>query len=116
MQILEVMFYESPPEEALDIYSQHISSIEGVLKLYLFWSRAYGKVHSESDIDLFVVIEDCLDAMKFALEIQYSLKGKRVFPLDVMVGRESDFMRRSKGPTLQQQVMEEGVLLYECVK
>ena len=97
---------------ALDWYVTYISTIEGVLKVYLFGSHANGFPNDGSDIDLLVIIDDRLDVVKTAFKIQKGL-ANRVVPLDVLVNRESDFSNASGGTTLQSHIQKEGVLLYE---
>ena len=97
---------------ALDWYVSHISTIDGVLQVYLFGSHANGVPHDGSDIDLLVIIDDNLDVLKTAFIIQKGL-ANRVVPLDVLVNRESDFSNASGSTTLQSHIQKEGVLLYE---
>jgi len=97
---------------ALDTYTKYISSLNGVLQIYLFGSHAYGTPDDSSDIDLMVVIEDSLDAFKTAFKIQRGL-ASRLIPLDVLVNNESVFCRAANDITLQAQIKNEGILLYE---
>ena len=97
---------------ALDGYVPHISTIDGVLQIYLFGSHADGVPNDGSDIDLLVVIDDSLDVVNTAFIIQKGLANRAV-PLDVLVNRESDFSNASSGTTLQSHIQKEGVLLYE---
>ena len=98
---------------ALDKYVSFISSLEGVLQVYLFGSYANGSPHDESDIDLMVIIEDGLDAKRTAIGISNALIGKRDIPLDILVNRSTDFSAFSENPTLQKHIKDEGVLLYD---
>jgi len=98
---------------ALDKYINLISSLEGVLQVYLFGSYANGVPHSESDIDLMVIVDDSLDAKRTALKISNALIGKRDIPLDILVNRSADFRVFAENPTLQKQIKNEGVLLYD---
>jgi predicted nucleotidyltransferase len=107
-----VIFVRIDAKTALDQYVSHISAIDGVSQVYLFGSHANGVPNEGSDIDLLVVIDDCLDVIKTAFMIQKSL-ANRVVPLDLLVNRESDFSNASEGITLQSHIQKEGVLLYE---
>jgi len=98
---------------ALDKYVRLISSLDGILQVYLFGSYANGTSHNESDIDLMVVVEDRLDAKRTAIRISNALIGKRDVPLDILVNRSADFSSFSENPTLQKQIKNEGVLLYD---
>ena len=97
---------------ALTSYAQHISSVDGVRQIYLFGSYAYGEPHSESDIDLMVIVDNNLDPLKTNMKINKMLVGKRFFPLDILVNRASAFNEAAKAPTLQNRIKNEGVLLY----
>ena len=104
---------EKAIQTALDTYVSFISSLEGVLKIYLFGSLAYGTQHENSDIDLMVVIDDKLDAYKMMHRISTGLIGKRIIPLDVLVNRKSAFSEAAERLTIQNHIRSEGVLLYE---
>jgi len=98
---------------ALDKYVGFISSLEGVLQVYLFGSYAGGLPHDKSDIDLMVIIEDGLDAKRTAIGISNALIGERDIPLDILVNRSADFGVFSEKPTIQKHIKDEGVLLYD---
>jgi len=98
-------------KDALDKYVSFISSLEGVIQVYLFGSYAYGSAHDESDIDLMVIIDDNLNRAKMALTISRGLSSI-IVPVDVLVNRKSDFYKASNEPTLQKRIKSEGVLLY----
>ena len=97
----------------LDKYVSFISSLEGVLQVYLFGSYANGTPHDGSDIDLMVVVDDGLDAKRTAIKISNALIGKREIPLDILVNRNVDFSVFAQNPTLQKHIRDEGVLLYD---
>ena len=99
-------------KSALDKYVNLISSLEGVMQVYLFGSYANGTPHEESDIDLMVVVDNGLDAKRTAVKISNALIGKRDIPLDILVNRSEDFCVFAESPTLQRHIREEGVLLY----
>ena len=98
---------------ALNKYVNLITSLDGVLQVYLFGSYANGTPNTESDIDLMVVVEDRLDAKRTAIKISNALIGKRDVPLDILVNRSVEFISFSENPTLQKQIKNEGVLLYD---
>ena len=90
----------------------YISSLDGVLQIYLFGSYASGTTHEHSDIDLMVIVEDSLNASKTAVKISKGLIGQRLIPLDILVNRRGDFAKAAAEPTLQNQIKNEGILLY----
>ena len=98
-------------KSALDAYVEFISSLEGVLRIYLFGSYARGVPHERSDIDLMVIIDDDKDRGRTAIKISKGLANRSI-PLDVLVNRKTDFEGASCEPTIQRQISNEGVLLY----
>ena len=97
--------------EALENYVKYISSLDGVLRIYLFGSCANGTANERSDIDLMVIVDDRLDRSKTAITISKGLANRKV-PLDVLVNRETDFNKASDEPTIQHRIKSEGVLMY----
>lgn len=100
-------------QEALNIYVEKISSDDGVLRIYLFGSCAYGEPHERSDIDLMVVIEDTLHTIKKSTALRKNLRGHRTVPMDMLVNRVSDFEKSQAFPSIQKTIKEQGLLLYE---
>ena len=95
----------------LDKYVEFISSLSGVLQIYLFGSYANGEPRETSDIDLMVVVDDNLDPFKTAYKIRRSLTDTD-FPVDIVVNREAAFKEASKNSSFQKSIKENGVLLY----
>jgi len=95
----------------IDTYVKYISSLDGVLQIYLFGSHAKCTAHEHSDIDLMVIVDDRIDRVKASVNISRGL-SKRTVPLDVLVNRKTDFLNASIGPTLQNLIKSEGVLMY----
>ena len=96
---------------ALDNYVKYISSLDGVLQIFLFGSYANGTANERSDIDLMVIVDDKTDRSKMAFNISKGLANRTV-PLDVLVNRETDFYKASIEPTIQYRIKNEGVLMY----
>ena len=99
-------------KKALERYVEYISSLDGILRIYLFGSYAYGAPYEGSDIDLMVIIEDRTDALKTNLKIQKGLCDRSV-PLDVLVNNISKFEEFAESPSLQNQIKHKGALLYD---
>ena len=99
-------------KNALDMYVEYISSLDGILRIYLFGSYAYGAPYEGSDIDLMVIIEDKSDALKTNLKIQKGLCDRSV-PLDILVNNVSKFEEFAESPSLQNQIKNKGALLYD---
>ena len=82
-------------------------------RIYLFGSFAKDTYTDESDYDFYVVVPDNAgDKIELSQKAYKSLRGIRKRPVDIVVGYESVFDRRSKENTLEKIVEEEGVLLY----
>jgi len=83
-------------------------------KLYLFGSYAYGTPDEESDYDFYAVIPN--DTMRPLIAIQeiYKATGRmKRKPMDVLAGTVEIFERRSKLLTLEREIYEKGVVLYD---
>jgi predicted nucleotidyltransferase len=101
-------------KQEIDKYITVISTLTGVLQIYLFGSYAYGEPEEFSDIDLFIVVEDNLDPINTSVKINHKLVGKRTTPLDIMVNRKKDFTRAAEDNTIQKHISVNGVLLYDA--
>ena len=95
----------------LDKYISSISSMSGVLQIYLFGSYVYGEPSNDSDIDLMIVVEDNLDPFKTAYKIRRSLVDSDLV-LDIIVNRKKAFDKASTEQTFQKNIKDNGVLLY----
>jgi len=99
----------------IDKYVAVISTFSGVLQIYLFGSYAYGEPKEDSDIDLMVIVEDNLDPIRTAFKINKQLVGKRTTPLDILVNRNKDFNKAKNDNTIQNEIFNNGILLYEAI-
>lgn len=82
-------------------------------KIYLFGSFAKDTYTEDSDYDFYVVVpDDAGDRIDLAQKVYKSLRGIRKRPVDIVVGHESSFEKRSKENTLERIVKQEGILLY----
>jgi len=95
----------------LDKYIDFISSLAGVLQIYLFGSYANGTQKKTSDIDLMVIVENDLDPFKTAYKIRRGLTDTDLV-LDVAVNRKSAFEEAKESSSFQKTIKETGVLLY----
>jgi len=95
----------------LDKYVDFISSLTGVLQIYLFGSYANGESRKTSDIDLMVIIENNMDPFKTAFRIRKGLTDT-IFTVDIAVNRKTAFEEASKNSSFQRTIKENGVLLY----
>jgi len=83
-------------------------------QIWLFGSYAYGTPNKNSDIDVYVVMKDNssmreLDAM-VAVDMARYKKIHR--PLDVLVVKSEEFMKRKEIPTIERKIVREGIKIY----
>ena len=102
--------------------TDEISTIVNVIRktvdcerIYLFGSYADGRPNESSDLDFYVVLPNGsakpLEARK---KIYCGLANvKREMPVDIIANYESVFTKMSRLPTLERQILQAGVLLYE---
>lgn len=81
--------------------------------IYLFGSYAYGTPTKDSDFDIYVVIPDGgirpIEAMQIIGSAIYREQKK---PIDILVGRASEFHQRKLLPTIERTVARDGVMLH----
>jgi predicted nucleotidyltransferase len=100
-------------KDELERYISIISSMDGVMQIYLYGSYAYGSPTADSDIDLFVIVNDGVDSLKIMQDVSRGIMNRRV-SLDVLVDSISDFAELSEPNrvTLQREIKNRGVLVY----
>ncbi|MCI6464214.1 MAG: nucleotidyltransferase domain-containing protein [Faecalicatena sp.] len=83
-------------------------------QIYLFGSFAKDEQTKDSDYDFYLVVsDDAGDQITIIQKAYKSLRGIRKRPVDILVGYETAFQRRSREETLEKTVKKEGILLYE---
>lgn len=101
-------------DEILEIKDNIINAVP-IEKLYLFGSYAYGTPNDDSDYDFYIVIPNNsirpLEAMQKARQSMRGMERRK--SVDILAGTTEVFERRSKRLTLEKEVLEKGVLLYE---
>ena len=98
----------------IKIKERFVSEIDP-LKIYLFGSYARNENKADSDYDFYIIVPDgSRNELDLAADAYYSIcKIGRKAPVDIIVGRESDFENRKTIPGIEQEVFKTGVLLYE---
>jgi predicted nucleotidyltransferase len=80
--------------------------------IYLFGSYAYGTPDKDSDIDIYVVVpDDVPDTCELVAKIHYDIKY-RVRPLDILLGKHSNFNRKRNTHFFEKEIATKGVKLY----
>ena len=83
-------------------------------QIYLFGSYAYGTPQKDSDIDLFIVLKDEVELREIdaAIQIRLAISEHQTLPLDLIVAKKSQYLKRKTAPTLERKIAREGILLY----
>ena len=80
-------------------------------KIILFGSYAYGTPHTDSDVDILVVMP-CRNQLAQAVKISYSIDPP--FPLDIIVRKPHNLQwRLEEGESFHTEIMTRGKVLYE---
>jgi predicted nucleotidyltransferase len=100
--------------DELDILKDIIVDTIPVKQIFLFGSYANGTPHADSDLDIYVVMSETadireIDAMRL---INRAIRAKKTMPVDVLVGKENKFNQRKLAPTMERQIVQEGMVLY----
>lgn len=83
-------------------------------KIYLFGSFASGTYTDESDYDFYIIVGDDRTDMANLTTIAYqSVRSIKKRPVDIVVGTRSRFENRKKFASLEYEVFNKGVLLYD---
>jgi predicted nucleotidyltransferase len=87
-----------------------------ITKITLFGSYARGEENADSDIDL-CVLTSVTDRrpLDVGIELRMKLWGVKTMPLDLFMSSPSEFSYRSSYVgSLEHEIANEGVLIYEC--
>lgn len=102
-----------PVQEINDLREQFINQLMP-LKIYLFGSFAEGTYTEESDFDFYIIVDDEIKNLKDITTQAYrSIRKIKNRPVDIVVGTTSRFEARKTIPSIENEVYEKGVLLYE---
>lgn len=102
-----------PVNEIEELKNQFISQLMPV-SIYLFGSYATGAYTENSDLDFYIVVRDNVsDLAMLTTQAYRSIRRVKKHPVDIIVGTKSRFENRKMIPSLEKEVYEKGVLLYE---
>lgn len=105
-----------PLQEIEELKKQFISQLMPS-KIYLFGSFANGTYTEESDFDFYIIVGDGTKNLKDLTTQAYrSIRMIKKRPVDIIVQTESMFEDRKNIPSIEQEVMTNGVLLYENLR
>lgn len=83
-------------------------------QIFLFGSYVYGEQHTDSDLDIYVVMDENtkireIDAIRL---IRKAIRDKKTMPVDVVVRKKNKFNQLKYTPSIERQIAQEGVMLY----
>ena len=101
-------------QDELNILIGIIVDTVPVEQIFLFGSFAGGTPSVDSDLDIYVVIPEEtdireIDAMKL---IRKAIRSIKTMPVDVIVSKENKFNQRKSVPSIERQIVQEGIVLY----
>jgi len=101
-------------ESELDTLKDIIVNTVPVEQIYLFGSYANGIPHKDSDLDLYVVLNDniqmrLIDAI---VKIRLAIDRKKTIPVDILANTFSRYHERAQGPTIERTICREGRKIY----
>jgi len=104
----------------IDIEQTTNSIKESILKfvpakyIYLFGSYAYGKPKEDSDVDIYIVTpDDAGNLLQLYAKIAGDLSSKKMFFIDLLLGRESVFNDRKENHVFERTIYQKGKKIYE---
>ncbi len=83
-------------------------------EIYLFGSFANGNERIDSDFDIYVVLDSTeIRPIKAIQKINYALSHKDLRSVDILANYYNVFMSTAQAPSLEKEILERGVKLYE---
>lgn len=84
-------------------------------RIYLYGSHAYGRPHTDSDVDILVVVDtSSTPRHKQAAQVYASLRGLRM-PVEIKLDTTEEFERRANWQsTVERQAVAKGRVLYDA--
>ena len=102
-----------PVKEIEELKDQFVDQLEPI-RIYLFGSFANGTYKEDSDFDFYIVVDDRIEDLKEMTTRAYrAIRRIKNRPVDIVVGTESRFESRKNIPSVENEVLKKGVLLYE---
>ena len=98
----------------LDTLKEIIVNTVPVEQIYLFGSYANGIPHKNSDLDLYVVLNDSVQMrlIDAVTKIRLAIGRKKTMPVDILANTLSRYRERVEGPTIERTISREGIRIY----
>lgn len=82
-------------------------------RIVLFGSHAHGQTHSDSDVDLLIVMQSKKRPVERTIDVTKTLHFYP-FPMDILVRTPQEIRRRLRmGDPFYEEILERGKVLYE---
>ena len=100
-------------QQELEEITKSILSVVSVKEIFLFGSYANGTPSENSDFDIYVVIPDnTMRPLVAMTKINIAVSKNQKLPVDILVGSQSDFKKRSSLPYIEKEVFNKGIKIY----
>ena len=100
-------------QQELEEITKSILSVVSVKEIFLFGSYANGTPSENSDFDIYVVIPDnTMRPLNAMTKINIAVSKNQKRPVDILVGSQSDFKKRSSLPYIEKEVFNKGIKIY----
>ena len=92
----------------------NINTIIPLKEVYLFGSYAYGKPDKDSDIDLYLIVDNLTERhFDIMLKIRKSIDSIITKPIDILLNTSLNFnLRSTHKSTLEYKILQEGKKIY----
>ena len=97
--------------EQLQRFKQEVNKETPISKMILFGSRAWGKPHRDSDVDLIVVSPAYRQKRRLERGINLYLRWNLDYPVDFLCYTPEEFERKKKEIGIVQMAVKEGVVI-----
>jgi predicted nucleotidyltransferase len=102
-----------PVSEIEELKNQFVKQLSPI-RIYLFGSFANGTNTENSDFDFYIVVNDNVtDLAEMTTNAYKAIRLTKQRPVDIIVGTRSRFDERKHAMSVENEVFEKGVLLYE---
>ncbi|MCL2062854.1 MAG: nucleotidyltransferase domain-containing protein [Candidatus Cloacimonetes bacterium] len=101
-------------KEYLEFVVSCIKKTIPVSAIYLFGSYAIGNFHDHSDLDIYIITNDkSKRKIELKKEASKAIGFPQIIPMDILVGYEDDFIRRSNLINfVENEVVTKGIKIY----
>ncbi len=102
------------PTNEIDLLKERFIEQLSPIRIYLFGSFAEGREQPDSDFDFYIVVDDAqTDIPALTSKAYRSIRPVKQRPVDILVGTQSRFDSRRQVPSIENEVYQKGVLLYD---